>query len=503
MLREFLAQSRAEQAGPVFFSGAEALREVAKPDGLWNWALVAPDLAGLPLAGGGMGGVQEISGVVGHHAHSFGLMRLTFGVGAEALTKFVCIHAMDPIDSGSFSSSRPEIASTVWKRDLSEGSRRARAISDNPALVEALLAFPSCVADIRIQSLAACTLEHVVRQLCTGVQGEEAKLITEENLRAAIERHREQHPEVRALEAERQEQMKHVELVKEPRPEAVQPEREGPVSTETLSRLRKKAKLYSKGDMVEFWSASRRQWMLDGEVSEVTPESRTDDGLQIAAGSLMILFSNGKRFEWLAPQLAETHLRPSPRPKAALPVTGNILKEDHGCWTVRQWRYIELSKGFLRWWGSEDSARSGAESEGTVYLLGLQQQRKGLDIHLRASSTRGIIYTFQATAEDEAEVWSQALWAHAGYCQELRRFAKKTDLNTLSEALLPQDSKATLPTMCSLEERSQQLKSQSTACFGRQCSFYTICTEDDEDFLEKRSSATFGPEWSSSSFGGA
>merc|ERR1719189_2306929 len=85
--RALTAQKLSERAGPMFSNGEEALREVAKADGLWNWALVGPDATKFPLAGGGMGGVEEMRGVVGHRAHSFGLLRMTFGVGAEARTK--------------------------------------------------------------------------------------------------------------------------------------------------------------------------------------------------------------------------------------------------------------------------------------------------------------------------------------------------------------------------------------------------------------------------------
>lgn len=356
-----------------------------------------------------------MSGVVGQDAHLFGLLRMTFGVGAAARTKFVFVHVSDPIDSGNFT-------------QLQHG----RALASKPAMRKVIHSMTACAADVHFQSPEDCTVEHVVNKLCDVVRGVEANLITVENFEAAVEQHREQHPEVRLLEEERDEQIKYVDSVKAPRPEVVRPEFEGLPPIEETPRLRKKVKLYSKGDMVEVWSAKQQEWMFDGEVVEVAAESfiSVGDCLQVAAGSMMVVFANGALYEWLTPQLVETHLRPSPRPLAPSPMVGTLLKETHGWFTFRHERYVELSKGFLRWWESEEAARKGEEAAGTVYLLNLQMQSMGQDINLRSSGTKGKIYTFEAATEEDTEAWSQALWAQSAYCQELRDVAEAEALGS-------------------------------------------------------------------------
>merc|ERR1740121_2666390 len=409
-----------------------------------------------------MGGVSEMSAVVGDHAHSFGLLRMTFGVGTEAKTKFVCIHASDPIDSGNFTQ-----------------AQHARALTNMPALMKVIRSFAACATDIHIQSQEECTVEHAVGKLADVVRGVEAKLIDVENFNAAVQRHKEEHPKVQVLEEEKQGQMRYIESVQVPSAEAVQPECAGVVASEDSARLRKKVKSYSKGDMVEVWSSAHEQW-LDGEVAQVAAEScATEEGLQIPAGSVMVVFFGGRLFAWFTPQLTETHLRPSLRPKAARPRVGNLLKETHGWFALRHTRYVELSKGFLRWWDTEESAKNSTAS-GMVYLLGLQQQRQGQDILLRTSGTQGLVYTFQAASEEDAEAWSQSLWEHAGFCQELREFSEAKAMGSkVKEELQQLVSRVSVVTMpCNDEEGcdmklpadSTPAKDRASSRFGGACS---------------------------------
>jgi hypothetical protein len=80
------------------FSGDEAFKVVAKVDGAWNWAMVAPDEQTLPLIGGGAGSVEEMKDcMVQHQAESsesnfFCLIRLTFGTGSLRRNKWAFIH---------------------------------------------------------------------------------------------------------------------------------------------------------------------------------------------------------------------------------------------------------------------------------------------------------------------------------------------------------------------------------------------------------------------------
>merc|ERR1719491_2712442 len=164
----------------AFFSGHDALQEVAKVDGLWNWALVGPDPEGLPLSGGGMGGIEEMGSAIGRHPHSFGLLRMNFGVDASATAKFVFIHASDPIDSGKFLGARA-------RAGLGRGARMDRA----------LRRFAAFSTKVQIHDKKDCTVEHLVERVRGHVRGVRTQESSQEErtiekFREAMDYHKEQ-----------------------------------------------------------------------------------------------------------------------------------------------------------------------------------------------------------------------------------------------------------------------------------------------------------------------
>jgi len=195
---------------------------------------------------------------------------------------------------------------------------------------------------------------------------------------------------------------------------------------EGSQRLRKKVKLYSIGAFVEVWSAVHQSWMLDGEVARIASESSVENGLQIVAGSTLVIHSNGMNGLWLPPQLVDTHLRPSSRPQAAPPLTGALLEQRHSLSVHWQYLYFELNGGFLQWWENKESAQTGMEPKWFVYLLGLQVQREGQVIHLQAMSAQGVVHTFRCSTEHAAERVESALRAHGDYCQAVYDFSEAT-----------------------------------------------------------------------------
>lgn len=220
--------------------------------------------------------------------------------------------------------------------------------------------------------------------------------------------------------------MDYLDSVRAPRPSILQSSFFGGlVSHQEPLRLRKKVKLYSKGAFVEVWSAVHQQWVVDGEVVDIAHATRIEHGLRIAAGSVLVGYASGSKYAWLLPQHVETRLRPSLRPRAPAPMTGHLLQQTYSWSAFRRPRYLDISKGFLCWWNEDECAESGEEALGTVCLLDLQLRREGLDIHLRTSSTQGAVHTFRAMMEGEAAAWERALWVHAGYCQEGRRFTEE------------------------------------------------------------------------------
>lgn len=345
--------------------------------------------------------MEEMWEAVGNHAHSFGLLRMTFGVGTMACTKFICVHAVDGMNSGNFTA-----------------IERERGLMSKPQMFRVIHSFARIAAEVHIQSAKECSVEHVISKLC-----DMGETVTVENFEAAVAYHREQNPELGALEQERKHQMRLVNALAVPRASVAPPE-VVVFPTGPTGRLRERVKLHAIGDMVEFWSESSRKWVLDGEVEEVVVESRKEKGYCIQAGSVKISFDNGRRAEWLPPSQVKTNVRPSARPRPPAPMMGELWKEAHRWTTYRHKRYVELSKGFLRWWDSKEDAKHGRPASNTVYLLGLQHERQGLELKFRTATSMGAFYTFEAVTEEEAEAWSVALWAHAGYTNQVHDFSQ-------------------------------------------------------------------------------
>merc|ERR1740121_2864927 len=101
---------------------------------------------------------------IGKHAHSYGLLRMTFGVEAKAKTKFLFIHAADDIDSGSFSA-----------------RERGQALAVEPAMHKKLYAMSAFAAKVPMHSAEECTVEYLIEKLKKVVRGVEEKAITVEN----------------------------------------------------------------------------------------------------------------------------------------------------------------------------------------------------------------------------------------------------------------------------------------------------------------------------------
>lgn len=410
------AKNRAAQAGPAIFSGQDALNEVAKDDGLWNWVLIGPDPEVLPLSGGGKGSVDQMRQCIGKHAHSFGLLRMTFGVGADAKIKFMFIHASDPIDSGNYSA-----------------VERGQAMGMEPVMDKAIRNYCHFAAKVHVQSPEECTVEHLVSELAKVVRGVDASIITVENFNAAVEHHKELNPDIVKEEKKTEEKAKHIEQMMAPAAELIVPEAdlvpmESTSMTTEATRQRKRVRLYVKGDVVDVYSMKHQQWFEDAEIAEVVTESKVVDGYRVRAGSMKVIYDNGARFKWIAPQQMEDFLRPSRRPKAPEPVVGELFKETSSWFGAKYLKqYFELNKGFLQWWVKQDDARRGGLPEGQIYLLGLQQQENGAAFRLRTDSTQGAVFGFKADTEDEAGTWTEVLWAHAWFCEEMREFHEAKD----------------------------------------------------------------------------
>jgi len=419
------AVKRSEEEGPLIFTGAEALTEVANTDGDWDWALVGPDPAELPLSGGGSGGVEEIREAMGKHAHSFGLLRLEFFQRSVKQTRFIFIHASDD-HAGKFS---------VRERGQA-GMMKGR-------MAKIIGTFAPISAEVRFACEEDATMEYLLERLRTMLPVD-TELFTMENFKKAQEQYNMKDKSSHNSRSQSRSsfissttrgKVRHWEILQVPRarlatadpdlpPDAVNGEPSG-------GTMRRKAKILKVGDVVEVYSVKQQKWVLDGEVRAVTKEFLVEDGFKIRAGSMKVVFANATRFKWVAPQNITEHIRPSPRVKPPPLKLGTmdlqVSSEEGTEWTTF---HVEANRGFFQWWESEELARKGMRATGTAYLLGLQLFQEAAVLKLRSSATQGATYTFTAESEEEAQEWVTALWEHAGFCEEIKDFQEAKDAGT-------------------------------------------------------------------------
>lgn len=424
----FKAMQRASMVGPSIFTGEEALAEVAKNSGKWNWALVGPNSGSLPLSGGGAGGVEEMRGVISKHPHSFGLLRMAFGFGDLTRTVFIFVHASDALNSGGFSMKERGAAMSIW-----------------PAMEAAVNKFTPCTAKVRIQYKAECTVEFLVGKL-RAIRGMDSSLFTTAGYyyynsvlkKASGDEEAEQSQFVLETstigssasdEADSRESKTTYGTpmsMDMPSPVQLHPPASRAASLShdwsadfAGSVQRRKARAYHVGDLVEIWSVKYDKWIRDGEVMDVVREKCCKDGVNLRAGSVKVLYSSGARFKWMPPKQVSEHLRMSARPKAPDSTIGSLQKECHADVTFWRSMHVEISKGYMQWWEEEAEAERGGKSLGHAYLLGMQLWRQGRSFKLRAESNDGAVFAFQAENDEDAQRWVNALWEHAGHCLDM------------------------------------------------------------------------------------
>mmetsp|Transcript_4096 Transcript_4096/g.10106 ORF Transcript_4096/g.10106 Transcript_4096/m.10106 type:complete len:440 (+) Transcript_4096:45-1364(+) len=391
---------------PLFFNGEEALREVARPDGLWNWALVGPDPDKLPLSGGGSGSIEEMQDHLGAQAISFGLLRMTFGTGHTAKTKFIYIHASNIDDENAHIFSMRE---------------RSQALAKAPLMERAVQKFHQAQVKVEITRAGECTLEHILEKLIK-VSFHDQAFLTPEKFEEAMKAFREAHPVTQEEQEKEEEAVKLIEELApapenhEPEPEEQPPKEEEP----TITKVRKKVRVFKPGDLVLVWSEHTASWNDDGEVVETLQEPSSHHGVQLNPGSMKVVYANGKRFKWVDPQHAQMLLKPSKRPPAPPFKSGNLEKETHSIFTEWHVRYFELSKGFLSWWKSYEDMSKGKKPTGAIPLLALSLRVEGNFFRFWTGATKGTMFSLGASSTEEANEWARAMMDHSHYVQAMR-----------------------------------------------------------------------------------
>jgi len=402
-----MASEEVSARKPVFFSGDEALREVAKPDGLWNWALVGPDPDKMPLSGGGSGSIDELRHALGAQPSSFGLLRMTFGVGPKAKTKYIYVHASNVDDDST-------AAFTM--------RQRGQALAKAPLMEKAMQKYVQTHVKVEITNQEDCCVGFIMEKLLK-VSSVHAAFITVEAYEKAMEEFRAAHP---ISKEEEEKQVEAAKLVEDlaPAPEQHEPEQEAPEQKgdeeKEVTRQRKKVRGYKVGDLVMVWSQQSQGWHDDGEIVQVLEGASMHCKQTLSAGTIKVVYANGRRFKWIGPQDAESILRISGRPVPPPPRWGHLDKETHSA-TTTEWhqRFFELSKGFLTWWKERDDYTRKRPCISTVGLLGLQLKVEATALRFWTTSTKGQMFTVDTgSAEDVAE-WAAAMTAHAEYMEKM------------------------------------------------------------------------------------
>lgn len=344
---------------PHLFSGKEALREVAKEDGTWNWALVGPKPNELPLRGGGAGGVEEMRGPVSllANAQAFGLLRVNFEDGPAQL---ILIHALG---SSCSPDERPQDASV----DVA---------SVELEMERAIGRLGKFSAKVQLRSKEECSIEHIY-EAYRNIVGAEKTPKTPTVV-----------PTTKSAQTlqwiqERQEVARRLTTMVETKTiDTIESDGQSDPESDALLQ-RRRVKLFNVGDFVKVYSRKDGEWLDDGEVTDVVLQACVKEGVQIRAGSTRVIYANHRRHKWLSPLELERNVVASMRPKPPKSCTGYLLLEMNS-WLGTNWKqtYVEVNRGFLQWWDTMDAAAEKSKPAGSMYLLGLEQDSEDLTIRM-------------------------------------------------------------------------------------------------------------------------
>merc|ERR1712151_921951 len=121
------------------------------------------------------------------------------------------------------------------------------------------------------------------------------------------------------------------------------------------------------------------------------------------------------------PHQMEQFLKMSERPTPPAPMMGELYKETHNLITEWHVRHAELNKGFMQWWQTSDDARSGLRPTRVAVLLGMKLKvETDTSFSFSTASTKGAVYSFDATQPQGMQRWVRALEHHAQYCEQLQ-----------------------------------------------------------------------------------
>jgi len=180
---------------------------------------------------------------------------------------------------------------------------------------------------------------------------------------------------------------------------------------------RKSAEPFKKGDHAEFFSKAQKEWM-DAEIVDVVGEGQHFS--QLKAGSIKVSYDCGTRCQWLAPQEADSLLRPSSRPQPPASMKGAASLEVVG-WIYNSWRpmILQMRDGFLLWYEAIEAGKRG-KLTGSMHLQDFALER-GAEQVVRLRTDLAT-HSFKFASHGEAWEWIHALQVHAQHCVAVTQY---------------------------------------------------------------------------------
>lgn len=412
----------------AFFSGYEALAEVAKADGELNWAMVGAEPDKLPLSGSGAGGVEEMRNTLGEHMVSFGLLRLEFSTGTSTKTQLVYFSAV----MGSGRQKERSLAAI-------NGKKVRQAILDG---------IVGGAADLEIEVQNPDDIS--VLAFCARCSENDADYVTYtvKNYRKGLKKFQDRHsdeappreeedtfeedPVKAAREQAAREQMQNIEsqvlddLLSEDYSQTMQPS----MSLEdgdAADRAKIDDGSFKVGDAVMVFCDSARQWIDDGAILLILRQTESYDGYQLPQGAVKVQYCGGRRFKWVLEEQVERFLQPSERPTPPSPMMGELFKETHNVITEWHVRHVEINRGYMQWWQNPDDARIGMKPNAVAMLSGMifHVDDDSTVFKFSTAGTKGTVYSFDATSPEGRERWVAALARHGSYCEHIQAYNRR------------------------------------------------------------------------------
>lgn len=350
-------------------TGAEALAEVAKPKGRFNWALVGADPEALPWLGAGIGSIDEMRPCIEAQGDNvtFALLRIKLGTGALSRPKWVFLHASN-VDGS------PE------KKELAGGRRGTVAAMRAIALVAPMKSkmeeFVKITLTIEVTCIEEFTVEEVIERLNKAcVVDESADSVTVEKYQEALKE------EVAEIEQIHEEEAEVAVAKEEAAPEAPPP--------------------------------AAAEVVLEPEPAAPPPEPVRKRPSVSAELPLPAPLPVAKAI--------------------AIPNTigGPLLKQANNWMGEWQLRHFEVSHGQIRYWWTMDDAKAGRDCRAAFWLTDMHMERLGrtkFKIHLGLRDERpyalssdisgqGLMPAVIQRTAHSTEEWMNAFWQHAAYAK--------------------------------------------------------------------------------------